>query len=124
MRCAVRSLFELTAPLLARHRVRPLQHLGDGLLSVAQGEEHAARGLAFAEDLTERATRISQVRYALGEQLGLEVRAGVASGPVVLGRLGSLSKLEYLAIGRTTNLAARLQGVADPEPTWRDSTVQ
>lgn len=110
----VRSLFELTAPLLARHRVRPLQHLGDGLLSVAQGPDHESRGLAFAQDLAERASRVTRVRQALGEKLGLDVRAGVASGPVVLGRLGSLSKLEYLAIGRTTNLAARLQGAADP----------
>ena len=37
------------------------------------------------------------------------MRAGVNSGQVVFGLLGSSFKQEWLAIGKTTNLAARLQ---------------
>ncbi|MCB9674403.1 MAG: adenylate/guanylate cyclase domain-containing protein [Alphaproteobacteria bacterium] len=115
----VRSLFEITAPVLARHRVRPLQYMGDGLLAVAQGPDHDARGKAFATELVWRCGQMSRVRRARGEGLALTTRAGLASGPVVLGLVGSFAKLEHLAIGRTTNLAARLQGCAAPgEVVW------
>lgn len=110
----VRGLFELAVPLMTRHRVRPISYLGDGLLAVAEGEGHAKRGLAFAQDLVARAGRVSTVRKALGEKWGLDLRAGVATGPVVLGTLGTLFKLEFAAIGPATNLAARLQGAAAP----------
>ncbi|MEZ4320486.1 MAG: adenylate/guanylate cyclase domain-containing protein [Myxococcota bacterium] len=115
----VRSLFEICAPVLARHRVRPLQYMGDGLLAVAQGPDHEARGKAFAVELVARCGQLGRVRRARGEALMLTTRAGVASGPVVLGLVGSFAKLEHLAIGRTTNLAARLQGHAAPgEVVW------
>ncbi|MAJ28186.1 hypothetical protein CBD41_02040 [bacterium TMED181] len=105
----VRSVFELAVPLLALHQVRPLQHLGDGLLATCQGENHEARGLQFAIDLVGRTSLASRVRRQLGESWGLDLRAGVNSGPVVFGMLGSSFKQEWLAIGKTTNLAARLQ---------------
>ncbi|OUU20583.1 MAG: hypothetical protein CBC13_10460 [Planctomycetia bacterium TMED53] len=105
----VRSVFELAVPLLALHQVRPLQHLGDGLLAACQGENHEARGLQFAIDLVQRTSLASRVRRQMGESWGLDLRAGVNSGPVVFGMLGSSFKQEWLAIGKTTNLAARLQ---------------
>ena len=41
---------------------------------------------------------------------GMNIRAGIASGNVVLGRIGSrLGKLDYTVIGDTVNLAARLK---------------
>ena len=35
---------------------------------------------------------------------------GVASGPVMSGNVGSERRLEYAAVGDTTNTAARLKG--------------
>lgn len=110
----VRSLFELAVPLFVRFKVRPLQYQGDGLLAVCQGEGHAKRGLGFARALVAKTLRVTEVRKALGDKWGLTVRAGVASGPTVLGVLGSHYKLEFQAIGRTVNLASRLQGQAEP----------
>ncbi|MBM4379290.1 MAG: adenylate/guanylate cyclase domain-containing protein [Deltaproteobacteria bacterium] len=110
----VRSLFELTVPLLVRYRARPLQYLGDGLLAICQGDGHAARGLAFSRMLVARSLRASAVRKALGEDWGLMLRAGVASGTAVLGIIGSHHKLDFQAIGRSVNLSARLQGQAEP----------
>jgi class 3 adenylate cyclase len=110
----VRCLFELGVPLLAKHRVNPISYMGDGLLALAQGPHHSVRGLAFARDLLARCGRISQMRRALGERWALDLRAGVASGVVVLGALGTLFKTEFAAIGVPTNLAARLQSSAGP----------
>ena len=110
----VRGLFELGVPLLAKYKIQPLTYMGDGLLAIAQGAEHERRGLAFARELVARAGRVTRVREALGSGLPLTLRAGVASGAVVLGSLGSLFKTEFAAIGATTNLAARLQAKAEP----------
>ncbi len=110
----VRSFFELSAGLFPLHRVRPLSYLGDGLLAVCQGEGHRERALAFARAFVRRGSRATLVRRALGNAWGLDLRAGIAAGPVVLGPLGTSLKTEYAAIGLTTNLAARLQGQAEP----------
>ena len=110
----VRGLFELGVPLLTRHRVTPISYMGDGLLALCQGDEHERRGLSFARELVARAGRVSGVRRMLGSGWPLDLRAGVASGPVVLGTLGTSFKIEFAAIGMATNLAARLQSKAEP----------
>jgi adenylate cyclase len=110
----VRGLFELGVPLLTKHRVTPISYMGDGLLALCQGDEHERRGLAFARDLVARAGRVTRVRRILGGGWPLDLRAGVASGPVVLGTLGTSFKIEFAAIGVATNLAARLQSKAAP----------
>jgi class 3 adenylate cyclase len=110
----VRGLFELGVPLLPKHRVTPISYMGDGLLALCQGEGHQRRGLSFARDLVARAGRVSKVRRILGGGWPVDLRAGVASGPVVLGTLGTSFKTEFAAIGIATNLAARLQSKALP----------
>jgi len=119
-----RGFFELAVPLLARHRVRPIAYLGDALLAIAEGEGHHDRGVAFACALVARVQRMRRVRDAAGmpiphaldgSELPYRIRSGVATGPVVLGVLGNGFKQEFAAIGRTTNLAARLQAQAEPE---------
>jgi class 3 adenylate cyclase len=110
----VRGLFELGVPLLTKHQVSPLTYMGDGLLAIAQGDDHAKRGLAFARELVARTGRMSKVRRLLDSGWPIDLRAGVATGPVVLGSLGTLFKTDFAAIGVTTNLAARLQAQAQP----------
>src|SRR3954470_3762961 len=55
---------------------------------------------------------------------GFGVRVGVATGPVVVGEIGGGGRVEYAAFGDTVNLAARLQGVADPGTVLVDSVTQ
>ena len=42
------------------------------------------------------------------------MRIGVHSGPVVIGRIGDDLRMDYTAVGDTTNLANRLQHLAEP----------
>jgi class 3 adenylate cyclase len=124
-----RSVFELSSEVLKRHATQPLSYLGDGLLAHATGPEHGRRGVAFACDFTSRCDNVTRIRQALwGDEplplrLQMNVRCGVATGPVVLGVLGSLAKLEFAAIGMTTNRAARLQGQAEPNQVVADAAI-
>jgi class 3 adenylate cyclase len=125
----VRGLFELAMPVMLAHRVTPITYMGDGLLAMTRADDHERRGLEFALALLRRAGYVSRLRAALGDAWPLHLRAGVASGPVVLGSIGSALKLDFAAIGLTTNLAARLQASASPqevvcsEPTARRAGV-
>ena len=44
----------------------------------------------------------------------LELRIGVNTGPVVVGAIGGNLRMDYTAVGDTTNIAARLQQMAEP----------
>lgn len=76
------------------------------------------------EDAPQRAVRAGLAILAALERLsqrlraerGFELRArcGINTGPVVVGAVGNDLKLDYTATGDTTNLAARLQALAEP----------
>ncbi len=46
--------------------------------------------------------------------VSFQVRIGINTGPVVVGSIGTDQKMDYTAIGDTTNLASRLQSLAEP----------
>lgn len=53
----------------------------------------------------------------------LSVRLGIHTGPVVVGEIGSGERRERLALGDTPNLAARLQGLAEPDTVVLSDTT-
>jgi len=88
------------------------QYLGDGVL-VYFGYPEAH------EDDAERAVRagleLIAAVIALKTQAALQTRVGIATGLVVVGDLaGSGQAQERRIVGETPNLAARLQGIAEP----------
>src|SRR5262249_25657706 len=54
----------------------------------------------------------------------LQVRIGIHTGLVVIGEIGSSEKREMLALGETPNLAARLQGLAEPDTVVISAATQ
>src|SRR6516165_1099752 len=89
------------------------QYLGDGVL-VYFGYPEAH------EDDAERAVRagleLIEAMTALKTPASLQTRVGIATGLVVVGDLmtGSGEAHERRIVGETPNLAARLQGIAEP----------
>ena len=55
---------------------------------------------------------------------GLQVRIGIHTGPVVVGEIGGGNRREQLALGETPNVAARLQGLAEPNTVVLSAMTQ
>ena len=91
-------------------------YMGDGMMAVfgapVEQPDHARRALAAAQEMI--GVRLERVNTWLAER-GLETRFGLGvglnSGPVMSGTVGSERRLEYTAVGDTTNVASRLQAL-------------
>jgi class 3 adenylate cyclase/tetratricopeptide (TPR) repeat protein len=90
---------------------------GDGLMALfgapVAHEDDPRRAVRAA--LAIRDTLSTLAETVRGERgIELQARIGIHSGPVVVGTVGNSFKMDYTAIGDTTNLAARLQTAARP----------
>ena len=114
----VRAYQEACATVIQRFDGYIAQYLGDGLLvyfGYPQAHEDDARravhtGLAMLE-----AMRQLNIRLERDQHVQLAVRVGIHTGLVVVGEMGGGGRHERLALGDTPNLAARLQGLAEPD---------
>ncbi|HEX7254305.1 MAG TPA: adenylate/guanylate cyclase domain-containing protein [Gaiellaceae bacterium] len=105
---------------------------GDGIMAVfgapIEQADHADRAIATAREMLE--TRLPAFNRWLEEReiaSGFYMGIGLNSGDVVSGNVGAENRLEYTAIGDTTNTAARLQGMTKGTPHSvfiSDTTVQ
>lgn len=95
-----------------------ITHLaGDGVMALFGApiaHEDAPYRAVYAALAIRDALAELNARGHAGCSIDLQVRIGVHTGPVVVGTVGSDLKMDYTAIGDTTNLAQRLQSVADP----------
>ena len=92
---------------------------GDGLMALFGApiahEDAPHRAVSAALEIRDAfASLATTVRAQSGVELAL--RIGIHSGPVVVGTVGNDLKMDYTAIGDTTNLASRLESVAQPGP--------
>ena len=92
--------------VIERYGGHVAQYLGDGLMTYfGWPQAH--------EDDPERAARASLDIVEAVNAMDLQVRIGIATGPVVVGETGGGdASVPKLAVGETPNLAARLQGLA------------
>jgi class 3 adenylate cyclase/tetratricopeptide (TPR) repeat protein len=93
------------------------QFLGDGVMALFGApiahEDHAQRALSAAlaiqnglKPLAEEVKRTQGIEFRM--------RMGINTGPVVVGAIGRDLRMDYTAVGDTTNLAARLLSIAKP----------
>jgi adenylate cyclase len=110
-----RYLAEMSEAILA-HGGTVVSFMGDGVMAVFGAplpqDDHAQRALAAAREMAgERIERFNAWLTAEvgGDPVGLSI--GLHSGPVASGTVGSERRLEYAAVGHTTNVAARLEAL-------------
>ncbi len=120
--------FELMLAEVHRYEGTVNQFLGDGIMALFGApiahEDHARRAVQAA--LAIRRT-LDAYRDDLERERGirLRVRQGLNTGLVVVGSIGSDLRMDYTAVGDTTNVAARLLQAAEPggSSSPRPSTV-
>jgi class 3 adenylate cyclase len=93
------------------------QFTGDGVMalfgaSVAH-EDHAQRACHAALSIQKAIGSYSEkVNKDCGADF--QMRIGINSGPVIVGSIGDDLRMDYTAIGDTTNLASRMENMAQP----------
>src|SRR5215813_1113536 len=123
LREMVRAYQETCTTVIQRYDGHIAQHVGDGLLVYfgypLAHEDDAARaarsGLGILEALPALNARLPRP---------IQVRIGIHTGVVVVGEIGGGDKREMLALGETPNLAARLQGLAQPDTVVLSAATQ
>jgi predicted ATPase/class 3 adenylate cyclase len=109
--------FELALTAVHRFEGTVNQFLGDGFMALfgapVAHEDHAVRAAFAALEIREGLSTLNALRAP--EEARLHVRMGANTGPVVVGGIGDNLRMDYTAIGDTTNLAARLQALAEPD---------
>ncbi|WP_207480161.1 adenylate/guanylate cyclase domain-containing protein [Arenibaculum pallidiluteum] len=74
-------------------------------------DDQAARALAAARQIALAVAEDNQARAARGEA-PVGVRIGLHTGPVIVGNIGSASRLNYTIVGDTVNIAQRIEELA------------
>jgi class 3 adenylate cyclase len=109
--------FEILTREIHRFEGTINQFTGDGVMALF--------GAPIAhEDAPQRAVQaalaVQEAMCAYGEvvrrehAVSFQMRIGINTGTVVVGKIGDDLRMDYTATGDTTNLAARLQSVAEP----------
>jgi len=117
LREVVRKYQEVCAGVISRFEGHIAQYLGDGLLVYfgypTAHEDDAARAVRAGLGIVGAIRELLLLKTLL--QQALQVRIGIHTGQVVVGEIGGGGKREQLALGETPNIAARVQGIAEPD---------
>jgi adenylate cyclase len=113
-------LSEMSDAILA-HGGTLVAYMGDGIFAVfgapIEQDDHADRAIAASREML--AERLPRFNAFLREQHGndgFRMGIGLNSGLFLSGNVGSERRLEYTAIGDTTNTASRLEGMTKGTP--------
>ncbi len=102
------------------HNGTLVAYMGDGIFAVFGApvhiEDHADRALATARDMLHRLRDFNTWLETEHGGKGFKMGIGLNTGYVMSGNVGSERRLEYAAIGDTTNTASRLEGMTKGTP--------
>ncbi len=109
--------FEVILGAVHRYEGTINQFLGDGVMALFGApialEDHAHAALSAGLAIQEGLVPLQEdVRRTHGVEF--RIRMGINTGLVVVGAIGRDLRMDYTAVGDTTNLAARLLGIAKP----------
>src|SRR5207237_2633200 len=117
MHALLNGFFELAMGEVHKLEGTINQFLGDGFMALfgaPLAHEDDARRAVLAAVQIRRALKDRASYAGLGGGAELAVRMGLNTGLVVVGSIGDNLRMDYTAVGDTTNVAARLQHAAEP----------
>ena len=122
------QFFSLAADIIFKHGGTLDKFIGDAVMAVFGAplpqEDHAERAVRSALELLTALNEWNGEREAAGDDR-IDVRIAVNSGPVVVGDIGSASRVDYTVLGNTVNVTARLEEhVAKPGTIVLGETTQ
>jgi len=98
-----------------------ISYMGDGIMAVfgapIEMEDQADRALAAAHEmLNVRLPRFNSWMRQRGLGEGYRMGIGLNTGPVMVGNVGHERRLDYTAVGDTTNTSSRIEGMTKGTP--------
>jgi class 3 adenylate cyclase/pimeloyl-ACP methyl ester carboxylesterase len=109
--------FEYMLDEVHRYEGTVNQFLGDGIMALFGApithEDHPVRAVHAALGM-QRALATYRDQLMAKRGINFQVRMGLNTGAVVVGKIGDNLRMDYTAVGDTTNLAARLEKLAEP----------
>ena len=117
MHLVLGRFFDLALEEIHRYEGTVNQFLGDGFMALfgapVAREDHARRAVLAALGV-QRAIRARRAELGLPPGENFAVRIGINTGEVVVGKIGDNLRADYTAVGDTTNVAGRLEQLAEP----------
>ncbi len=93
------------------------QFTGDGIMALFGApvalENHAQKA-CYASLAVQNAVNAYSEQIKKDYGLDFKMRIGLNSGPVIVGAIGNDLRMDYTAVGDTTNLASRMESLAKP----------
>jgi len=86
-----------------------------GAPSATSDRDQALRAVRMAIEMQTHLEALRSRWLSEGAATGFRIRIGINTGQASVGAFGSPSRVEYTAIGRQVNLAARLQAQCEPD---------